>query len=424
MRGAGAATALCVALLIVSCEAAYRGDLSLSGPHDRVDAHGDRELSNYAYGGNSAAFKHFVRLTPDRQSKSGWTWSRTALGLDELSLVWKFRISGQGRTLFGDGIALWLTPNTNDGVVSTATAFHGGPSRFTGVAIVVDTFRNAETAHAHRDVAVLVSDGTRLAQDIVNVATTAELPGCDADVRYHETRADFSVFNVSRLRLSIKDSSMQVDIDSRGSGAWTPCATVSLAALPAGWMRGAKIGVTAATGQLADNHDVVGVSVYDTAADATDGTCAAPDSLPERLEALQHELEHKLEAVRDALTASLNKLKAAEELDSGRIKQLEALHLDRLAEHDAKQESRIAALEARVDTKVSEQLSTRLARVESLNDQKLDARIRALEAHIAGTVASASGQWRVPMGVLFCLGVVFALVVWRKFVAYRKLHLL
>jgi len=47
-------------------------------------------------------------LTPDRQSKKGALWSKKALGVSEFSAIVKFRISGQGKNFFGDGIGLWM----------------------------------------------------------------------------------------------------------------------------------------------------------------------------------------------------------------------------------------------------------------------------------------------------------------------------
>lgn len=58
--------------------------------------------------GNAVVNSNFVRLTPDRQSKKGALWSKKALGVSEFSAILKFRISGQGKNFFGDGIGLWM----------------------------------------------------------------------------------------------------------------------------------------------------------------------------------------------------------------------------------------------------------------------------------------------------------------------------
>ena len=98
-------------------------------------------------------------------------------------VVSKFRISGQGKQFFGDGIAMWITdsPNWIDG------DFHGFKEKFKGVAIIVDTFKNTEYAYAHRDITVLVNDGEKTYEMM-----TDDIVGCDVDVRYHNARADFT----------------------------------------------------------------------------------------------------------------------------------------------------------------------------------------------------------------------------------------
>lgn len=62
-------------------------------------------------GGSAAFTKHVLRLTPDLQSQSGYVWNTQPLATvgHEWAVEMEFRIYGQGVTLFGDGMALWLT---------------------------------------------------------------------------------------------------------------------------------------------------------------------------------------------------------------------------------------------------------------------------------------------------------------------------
>lgn len=52
--------------------------------------------------------KH-IRLTQDRASQSGWLWSRLALAPNSFEIEWEFRVDGKSGSLFGDGMAVWLT---------------------------------------------------------------------------------------------------------------------------------------------------------------------------------------------------------------------------------------------------------------------------------------------------------------------------
>mmetsp|Transcript_44891 Transcript_44891/g.122993 ORF Transcript_44891/g.122993 Transcript_44891/m.122993 type:complete len:180 (-) Transcript_44891:1553-2092(-) len=82
---------------------------SFEPPYTDVDPSGNRLLSkDWKNGGVASVSQSFVRLTPDRQSKKGAVWSRKSLGTDTFSTILKFRISGQGKKFFGDGMALWV----------------------------------------------------------------------------------------------------------------------------------------------------------------------------------------------------------------------------------------------------------------------------------------------------------------------------
>ena len=68
------------------------------------------------------------------------------LGVPVFASILKFRISGQGKSFFGDGLALWITHTAffNEGEL------HGSEEKFYGVAIIFDTFKNTENLAAHR----------------------------------------------------------------------------------------------------------------------------------------------------------------------------------------------------------------------------------------------------------------------------------
>ena len=68
------------------------------------------------------------------------------LGVPNFSSILKFRISGQGKTFFGDGLALWITHTAffNEGEM------HGSEEKYFGIGIIFDTFKNTENLAAHR----------------------------------------------------------------------------------------------------------------------------------------------------------------------------------------------------------------------------------------------------------------------------------
>ena len=170
---------------------------SFQPPFQDVDSSGTRIVNDHwRTSGTAVVNSNFIRLTPDRQSKRGAIWSRRALGVPYFSTVLKFRISGQGKMFFGDGIALWIVQQNfyNEGNL------HGFQDKFVGIGIVFDTFKNTESLANHRDVTVLVNDGSKTYEMMVE-----DVQGCSANVRYHAQRADFSVLDASRAKLIVDD---------------------------------------------------------------------------------------------------------------------------------------------------------------------------------------------------------------------------
>ena len=221
----------------------------------------------------------FIRLTPDRQNKRGTIWSNyninralvsSGLGLilnsndisnnSAIHIEFSFRISGQGSNLFGDGIAFILA---NDRYQSGS--FFGVDEMFTGVAVIFDTFRNAEHPF-HKDIVVVINNGSYSVADMMLKASTTfkadTNSACDASFRYHEKRDDFHVLNKSTVRMKILNNILTLEIDPSSTGVFKKCLTRKLDELPDDFIKGAYIGITSSTGHLADNHDVISVKVF------------------------------------------------------------------------------------------------------------------------------------------------------------------
>lgn len=199
---------------------------------------------------------NFIRLTPDRQSKKGALWSRRSIGVPNFSAIMKFRISGQGKNFFGDGIALWMVQQG----YYTEGPLHGFQDKFYGIGVIFDTFKNLETLSAHRDVTVLVNDGEKTWEMM-----TENVQGCNMNFRYHNDRADFSVTDASRVKIIVNENSIEIFMDPKNSGSWTDCVRLDDLPLKKDWAVRAHIGITASTGQLADNHDLISLSTFSDA---------------------------------------------------------------------------------------------------------------------------------------------------------------
>lgn len=135
---------------------------------------------------------------------------------------------------------------------------------FTGVALIFDTYRNNEHPF-HKDIIAVVNNGSFTASDMMtNAAKAHNADGntaCDSSFRYHVKRNDFSVTDKTVARIKIAKNVLTLDIDAKNKGIFKSCLTRSLDELPGDFMKGAYIGLTASTGHLADNHDVISLKV-------------------------------------------------------------------------------------------------------------------------------------------------------------------
>ena len=108
---------------------------SLRGPFTTFDESGMRIVDGWKLNGQAAFHENFLRLTNDRQSRRGSLWSTSKMDRDEWSSTLRFRVSGQGRKLFGDGLGLWFTDKSS----YVEGPLHGTTNSFKGFGIILDT---------------------------------------------------------------------------------------------------------------------------------------------------------------------------------------------------------------------------------------------------------------------------------------------
>ena len=63
----------------------------------RIDSslQGNRKIKGWSCGGDANIQEFFIRLTPDRQSKTGYCWNDSPISSNKWVTTVKFRISGQ-----------------------------------------------------------------------------------------------------------------------------------------------------------------------------------------------------------------------------------------------------------------------------------------------------------------------------------------
>ncbi|KAI9922000.1 hypothetical protein PsorP6_001453 [Peronosclerospora sorghi] len=403
---------LVLGVALTTVRAAPLEALTFKKPFDTVDSSGKRQISDHVvYGGTTEVMKNFIRLTPDRQSRTGYIWANDVVARDEITSVITYRIHGQGFKWFGDGIGLWFThePSWKYG------QNHGFTDKYYGFGIILDTFVNVEHRGGHKDVTIQVNDGTKELDDL----DEADKIGCDAAFRYHVDSGTFDpVYSSSRIRVIVNGNSLEVDVDPKNSGSWNECYRGTLP-FPTDWLRRVTFGITASTGALADNHDILQVQTFDQSNDADLGEVDAEtwmlnfskdyhlllDSpscdqackisiLETFVTNFQIETEHWFELLREQTENTISKLKEKERQN----------HL------------KIQALTDRMSTMMDQKIGQKLADVRSKVNEKIITKVE-------GELTVARSSWRLPfflMLVLIAGGVGIAYQKYRKLV---KSHL-
>lgn len=403
-----------VSLLPTTASAARIDAISFKPPFERVDTAGRRIVNDtWTYGGSAEAKKHFVRLTTDRQSKKGYLWQTQPLGRDTFSAILTFRISGLGKRWFGDGIGLWFTNHQS----FVAGVNHGFTDSFTGIGIVVDTFVNPEHKGGHKDVSIQINDGSK---DIDRINDEVRI-GCDAAIRYHEQAATFDpVHSMSRLKVKIEKQRLVVEIDANSNGRWIACHEVTLP-FSENWLESTTIGITGATGALADNHDVIRFEAFEDFADTSTG---AVDS-----ETIMHTVSKDYKKWMDSPNCGSDCLIAVLQKEIANFR-IEAEHrfsdlkektentVGKLKNQEKENERRVAEIEAKLSKDIDATLDATHENIGAAVDYKITKQLNENPDLVGG------GGWKTSFSLLLLGLGVGGFFVYRKYQALMKSHLL
>ncbi|KAI4502645.1 hypothetical protein M0802_002557 [Mischocyttarus mexicanus] len=216
----------------------------------------DGSVPFWEYGGNAIASAENVRVAPSLRSQKGAIWVKNPINFDWWEVDIMFRITGRSR-LGADGLAFWYTSSKG---AYNGTVF-GSSDQWNGLGIFFDSFDNDNKRNNPYIMAVL-NDGTKVF-DHSNITTnnlifiilsnksdgtTQLLSGCLRDFRNkpYATRARIEYYqNVLTLFFHTGMTNNEQDYDT--------CFRAENVFLP----KFGYFGVSAATGGLADDHDVI-----------------------------------------------------------------------------------------------------------------------------------------------------------------------
>ncbi|XP_003384673.1 PREDICTED: vesicular integral-membrane protein VIP36-like [Amphimedon queenslandica] len=224
-------------------EGYYKREHSLTQPYQGRGM----DIPFWEFGGSTVVTNDYVRLTPDRQSKQGSLWNHVPVGVHNWEILIHFHVHGAGKTLFGDGFAIWYTKERN-----VMGPVFGNQDYFVGLGVFFDTYsnHNGEHAHEHPYISAMVNNGS-LHYDHDRDGTHSQMAGCHAKFRNSDEDTLVAISYINRQLI------LMTNIN--GGRSWEPCFVINDVDLPTGYY----IGFTATTGDLADNHDIISVKLYD-----------------------------------------------------------------------------------------------------------------------------------------------------------------
>ncbi|XP_048001965.1 protein ERGIC-53 [Leguminivora glycinivorella] len=201
----------------------------------------DGSVPFWEYGGNAIASGESVRLAPSLRSQKGAIWTKQPINFDWWEVDVMFKVTGRGR-IGADGLAFWYTSGRGD---YTGEVF-GSSDRWNGLAVIFDSFDN-DNKHNNPYIMAVLNDGTKVF-DHKSDGSQQMLSGCLRDFRNKPfpTRARIEYYQ-NTLTVHFHNGMTNNEAD------YELCFRAENVVLP----RGGYFGLSAATGGLADDHDVV-----------------------------------------------------------------------------------------------------------------------------------------------------------------------
>ena len=228
----------CLCLILTVAEEFARKfeyQFSFKGPQITID----NKIPFWSYGESALPSDDQIRLVPSIRSKKGYIWSQFAFNSENFEIDVVFKITGRGR-IGADGMAFWFTDSPGfEGNV------YGNRDMWTGLGVFLDSYDNDGKGN-NPYISAVVNDGT-ISYDHAQDGGKQVLAGCQFDFR----NKPFPT------RLRIRYYQKELTVWFSGGLTQEPqfdiCLTHKGIDVP-----GEKfLGVSAATGGLADDHDIL-----------------------------------------------------------------------------------------------------------------------------------------------------------------------
>uniref|UniRef100_A0A3B5R7Y9 Lectin, mannose-binding, 1 n=1 Tax=Xiphophorus maculatus TaxID=8083 RepID=A0A3B5R7Y9_XIPMA len=215
---------------------------SFKGPHL---SQSDGGVPFWIHSGNAIPSADQVRITPSLRSQRGSVWTKNKVNFENWEAEVTFRVSGRGR-MGADGLAMWFTSEQGlDGPV------YGAADTWNGIGVFFDSFDN--DGKKNNPAILVVGNNGNLVYDHQNDGTTQALGTCLRDFR----NKPYPI----RAKITYYRKTLTVLINN----GFTPdkedyefCTKVENMVIPTEGF----FGISAATGGLADDHDVLSFLLF------------------------------------------------------------------------------------------------------------------------------------------------------------------
>ncbi|CAF97157.1 unnamed protein product, partial [Tetraodon nigroviridis] len=215
---------------------------SFKGPHL---SQSDGSVPFWTHTGSAIPSADQVRITPSLRSQRGSIWTKNKVIFEHWEAEVTFRVSGRGR-MGADGLAVWFT--TSQGLEGPV---YGAADQWNGVGVFFDSFDN--DGKKNNPAIIVVGNNGKLVYDHQNDGTTQALGTCLRDFR----NKPYPI----RAKITYYKKTLTVMINN----GFTPnkddfefCTKVDNMIIPTEGF----FGISAATGGLADDHDVLSFLLF------------------------------------------------------------------------------------------------------------------------------------------------------------------
>ncbi|EGT54446.1 hypothetical protein CAEBREN_22656 [Caenorhabditis brenneri] len=205
----------------------------------------DGSIPFWIVSGDAIASGEQLRLAPSMRSRKGIAWNKRAFVESEnFQVDIALKIGGQGR-VGADGLGIWYTSQ-----LGALGPVFGANDFWTGMGLFMDSFDN-DGQKNNPQVSLMLNDGTR-SYDHHTDGSQQILSSCQRDFR----NKPYPV----RVRIEYMKNVLTVHVDDgmQPTPRYELCMRAENIFLP----RNGYFGVSAATGGLADDHDILDFSVF------------------------------------------------------------------------------------------------------------------------------------------------------------------